>query len=245
MGKRQEPRKPVQVTVRILGTDANGLPFTEKVGALDVSRSGLHVCGLSVPLKLDDTVSVSYQNQKARYRVKWLVSAAHVSGGRARWEAGLQNLAPERSIFDFPLPDPILGNYAGGSFGRPSSGSAYESSGEPAVKSAGERRFAPRLRCVASAELHPDGQAAPIMASIADLSIGGCFVEMPTTLRIGTHLRVILWLDGVKLQADAVVSNTRAGFGMGLHFPDLPPEEQTRLQEYIAKIPRYPFQEPR
>lgn len=225
MGKRREPRKPVQLIVRILGTDASGHPFAEKVDALDVSRYGLHVRGLSVALKLEDTVSVTYKDQKARYRVRWSVPRETPAGGKPHWEAGLESLASERTIFDFPLPIPILDHYAG--------------------PSAGERRAAPRMRCVASAELHPDGLTAPIMVGIADLSLGGCFIDMPMPLHKGTHLKVVLWLNTVKVQTDAVVSNTQPGFGMGLHFTGLLEEEQTKLQEYIAKIPRYPFQQPR
>ncbi len=237
MGKRREPRKPVQVAVRILGMDAAGRPFAEKAETLDVSRCGLHVRGLSVALKLEDTVSVSYKDQKARYRVKWLVQVATLPGTPAHWDTGLENIAPERNIFDFPLPTPILDNYAG----RSSSGLG---GGLPSGLT-GERRTLPRMRCAASAELHPEGQAAPIMAGIADLSLGGCFVDMPMPLRIGTNLKVVLWLDSVKMQASAVVSNTRPGFGMGLHFMRLPAEEQAKLQVYIAKIPRFPFQNPR
>jgi len=233
MGKRREPRKPVQVTVRILGTDAAGRPFAEKVETLDVSRSGLHLRGLSVALKLEDTVSISYKDQKARYHVKWLIPAPTVPGSPARWNAGLENHSPERNIFDFPLPTPILDNYVGRS-----------SSGLPGG-SAGERRTLPRMRCVASAELHPDGTGAPIMAGIADLSLGGCFVDMPMSLPIRTQLKVVIWLDSVKFQASAMVSNTRPGFGMGLHFTGLPQEERTKLEAYLAKIPRYPFQSPR
>ncbi len=253
MGKRREPRKPVQITVRILGTDANGRPFAEKVDGVDVSRSGLHVRGLSVALKLDDTVSVSYKDQKARYRVKWVVPSPLVPGGRPHWEAGLQNPSPERNIFDFPLPDAIFDNYTGRSFGR-SPGALPEAlaetktfgaAGVPAAISTGERRVAPRLRCTASAELHPEGRNVPIMTGIADLSLGGCFVDMPMPLAIGTRLKAVLWLDGVKVQFSAIVSNTRPGFGMGLHFQNLPADEQARLRDYIAKIPRYPFQEPR
>jgi hypothetical protein len=233
MGKRREPRKPVQVTVRILGTDADGRPFAEKVETLDVSRSGVHLCGLSVALKLEDTVSVSYKNQKARYLVKWLVPVPAVPGSPARWNAGLENRAPERDIFDFPLPTPILDNYVGQS-----------SSGMPGG-SAADRRTLPRMRCVASAELHPAGSSAPIMAGIADLSLGGCFVDMPMTLPIGTQLKAVVWLDAVKLQVSAVVSNIRPGFGMGLRFTALPPEENAKLEAYLAKTPRYPFQKPR
>jgi len=54
-----------------------------------------------------------------------------------------------------------------------------------------------------------------------------------------------VWLDAVKLQVSAVVSNVRPGFGMGLRFTTLPPEENAKLEAYLAKIPRYPFQNPR
>ncbi len=212
----------MQLSVRILGTDAQGHPFAEKVDALDASRCGMRVRGFSVALKLEDTVSVSYGDQKARYRVKWVGEAAASAGSPALREAGLENISPERNIFDFSLPMPVLDHYAG--------------------PSGGERRASPRLRCAASAELRPDGLGAPIMVAIADLSIGGCFIEMPMPLRQGTQLKVTLWLNTVKVQTDAVVTNTRPGFGMGLQFAGIAKEEQAKLREYLAKIPRYPFQ---
>jgi hypothetical protein len=166
--------------------------------------------------------------------VKWLIPEATVSGKPARWNAGLENHSPERNIFDFPLPTPILDNYAGRSASTPTGGNAAD------------RRTLPRMRCTASAELHPEEKgAAPMMAGIADLSMGGCFVDMPMPLPIGTRLKVVVWLDAVKLQTSAVVSNTRPGFGIGLQFTGLPPEEKSKLEAYLAKIPRYPFQNPR
>ncbi len=222
MGKRRELRKPVQLVVRILGTDAQGKAFAEKVDATDASRSGLHVRGLSVALKLEDTVSVSYNDQKARYRVKWVVPSEPAAGGRGRWEAGLENFSPERNLFDIPLPTPVFDNYV--------------------APAAGEKRAAPRMRCVASAELHPEGLAAPIMTGIGDLSLGGCFVDMPMPLSKSTRLKFVLWLDGVKVQGDARVTNVRPGFGMGLRFSDLPVEELAKLETFLAKIPRFPSQ---
>ena len=225
MGKRREPRKAVKLVVRVLGTDATGHAFAEKVEALDASRCGLRVQGLSVALKLEDTVSVSYKEQKGRYRVKWVAPRDASAAGRSRWAAGLEALSSDRSIFDFPLPEPILDNYV--------------------ALAASERRIAPRVRCSGSAELHPEGQAAPVMVGVADLSLEGCFVDMPMPLPKGTALAITLWLDGVKVQGGAVVSNIRPGFGMGLHFTTLPPTEKAKLEQYLAKIPRYPFQQPR
>jgi hypothetical protein len=183
-----------------------------------------------VALKLEDIISVTYKDQKARYHVKWVIPAQAVPGKPARWSAGLENHSPERNIFDFPLPTPILDNYAG-----------RAPSGLPGANAA-DRRALPRMRCVASAELHPEGKNAPIMAGIADLSLGGCFVDMPMPLPIGTRLNLVIWLDSVKLQTPAEVSNTRPGFGMGLHFAALPAEEKSKLEAYLARIPRFPFQ---
>ena len=222
MGQRREPRKAIKVAVRILGTDASGRPFAEKIETEDVSRCGLRVRNLSVALKLEDIVSVSHQDKKTRYRVKWQTpTTPPPTVGPAHWDTGLENLAPEKSIFDFALPTPVLDNYAG--------------------PSAAERRAVTRMRCVTSVELHPEGRSAPIMATISDLSVGGCFVDMPMPLHKGTPLKVVLWLDAMKVQSDAVVSNARPGFGMGVKFIALPGEERAKLEGYLAKIPRFPF----
>jgi len=179
----------------------------KKVETLDVSRSGVHLCGLTVALKLEDTVSVSYKDQKARYLVKWLVPVPTVPGSPARWNAGLENRAPERNIFDFPLPTPIFDNYAGQS-----------SSGLPGG-SAAEPTDAPRMRCVASAELHPAGTTAPIMAGIADLSLGGCFVEYAHDASpFGTQLKAVVWLDAVSCKFQQSSATSRPWIRHGIAF---------------------------
>ena len=221
MGKRREPRMPVELVVRILGTDAAGKPFMEKVNALDASRCGLRVRGLAAQLELEGVVSVSYKDQKGRYRVKWTTAIA-TPVGPSHWEVGLEALSSDRSIFDFPLPTPVIDNYAG-----------------PASN---ERRSAERLRCTTSAEIHPVHQATSMRVSVGDISPGGCFIDMPMPLHKGTQLKIALWLGDVKITADAEVTNVRPGFGMGLHFTCIAAEEQAKLNEYLAKIPKFPFQ---
>lgn len=46
MGQRREPRKAVEVSVRIFGTDAGGKIFSQSVTTVDVSRNGLRLCGV-------------------------------------------------------------------------------------------------------------------------------------------------------------------------------------------------------
>ena len=49
MGKRREPRKAIEVQVRIFGTDSDGKIFSENVRTLDVSHSGVLLGGVNPP----------------------------------------------------------------------------------------------------------------------------------------------------------------------------------------------------
>ena len=51
MGKRREPRKPIEVPVRIFGTDSGGKIFSENVTTVDVSHSGAKLGGVRARVK--------------------------------------------------------------------------------------------------------------------------------------------------------------------------------------------------
>jgi len=63
----------------------------------------------------------------------------------------------------------------------------------------------------------------------ADLSLGGCYVEMATTLDIGTKLDVVVWLDHQKLIAQGVVVTRHTQFGNGIQFAGMAPEDACTL----------------
>ena len=68
---------------------------------------------------------------------------------------------------------------------------------------------------------------------------------MPMPLHKGTQLKVALWLEDAKITVEAEVTNVRPGFGMGLHFTGVTAEDRSKLDGYLAKIPKFPFQKPR
>jgi hypothetical protein len=218
MGKRREPRSPQQLTVRILGSDAEGRTFSQNVTTTNVSRMGVRVQGLEQTLKVGDIVGVMYGGKKARFRVQWMGGTESAATG----QAGLESVTPETRIWDIVLPAAIPDNYA------PSG---------PAHGTGPERRTAPRMRCEASVELYPSGQGT-IRARIVDLSQGGCFVEMPIPLPRGTRIKLGLWLGDLKLHADAVVNNSRPGFGIGIQFLDISEEDRQRLKDFLDRQPR-------
>jgi hypothetical protein len=213
MGQRREPRKEIRLPVRIFGTDAQGRTFSENVFTVDVSREGARLSGVQAQIKPGEIIGLTHGKNKGHFTVRWTGQAGQI---------GLANAKPGRWDWDLPLPetgpDP---------FGH--------------QKQGGERRKYPRLRCVASVELQAEGEGAPIRAKAGDLSLGGCFVEMPIPLRAGTKLKVGLWIKDTKLLANAKVVSSRPGFGIGIEFSDMPAEAGARLKDFLQGLTRIPM----
>jgi hypothetical protein len=106
---------------------------------------------------------------------------------------GLLNLSPEKSLWDFPLPPP-----------------GYDAT----VRDERDRRASSRAKCASSVEVYPTGEAAPVGTRTADLSLGGCFLQMPNPLPTGTQIRIALWVKDFKLWANAEVITSTPGFGI-------------------------------
>lgn len=218
MGQRREPRKDLTVPVRIFGTDAAGRPFSENVSTVNVSREGAKLSGLRAKIKSGEIVGLAYGTIKGRFCVKWTGGA----GTPAEGQVGLQNIAPEKPFWDFPLPAPGLDEY-----GRHSKGS--------------ERRKHPRLKCVNSVELYPEGDSSKVWGKASDLSLGGCFVEMPMPLKEGMKLKILLWVRDEKLIVKGRVVSSRPGFGVGIEFSEITPEDTARLRQFLQSITRLPM----
>jgi len=218
MGQRREPRKEVKVPVRIFGTDVNGKTFSENLFTVNLSREGAKLEGVRPQIKVGETIGMAHGQSKSRFCVKWVGEPGTAQEG----QVGLQNLSPEKSIWNFPLPAPGLDEY-----GRHSMGT--------------ERRKYPRLKSVNSIELHPHGDDAPIWGKASDLSLGGCFIEMPIPLKEGTKLKLVLWIKETKLRVTAKVASSRPGFGIGVQFTEISEEEIVRLKDYLKSMTRIPM----
>jgi hypothetical protein len=213
MGKRREPRKELRVPVRIFGTDSSGQIFTEKVFTVNVSQQGVELEGVQAQPKVDEIVGVTYGQTKAHFRVKWVGQRGSAQAGKV----GLLNLSPEKSFWDFPLPPPAF---------------------DTAVRDTKDRRTSPRLKCASSVEVYPTGESAPIRTRTADLSLGGCFLEMPNPLPKGTQIRVALWVKEFKLWANAEVVTSTPGFGIGVKFTEIAEQDRNQLKQFLESMVR-------
>ncbi len=211
MGKRREPRKIMQVPVRIFGTDVDGKIFSEKVTTATVSNHGVRIDGVRARLNVDEIVGLTYGNNKVHFRVKWVGAP----GTSAEGSVGLVNLTPERPMWDFPLPQPVFDNFR--------------------EDSRGDRRTSPRVKCAVSVELKPEGEPT-MWGKASDLSTGGCFVEMPIPLKQGAKFEIILWIADTKLKLAGAVASSAPGYGIGVRFIDLSPNDKELLRSFISTI---------
>jgi len=218
MGRRSQPRKPVEVPVRIFGTDSHGQVFSEKVTTVNVSRNGAELAGVRPALGLDEIVGLTYGTNRVHFRVKWIGESGTPRAGHV----GLLNIAPEKPLWDFELPADAKDDYEAASV---------------------EHRKHLRYRCQNSIEIHtPEG--ASFWGRVADLSLSGCYVEIPIPFELGKLLKIGIWFGQTKAWAEARVAHRTPGVGVGLIFTEISEPDLDLIRRYLETLSpfaRIPF----
>ena len=213
MVSRREPRKDIRVPVRIFGTDVAGKAFSESVFTVNVSRGGAMVIEIKTQLKVGEIIGLSYGKAKSRYQVRWVSPP----GSSNQILAGLESVKADEVVWDFPLPSP--------------------GTDEPTrARAVNERREHPRRRCSLSVELHPASGENRAWGRVSDISLGGCFVEMPSPFKEGTQVRLALWIQERKIWALGKVAASRPGSGIGVQFLEMKDEDRTELQAFVNSL---------
>jgi hypothetical protein len=210
MGRRSDPRKDVQVPVRIFGTDTTGAIFSGKALTVNVSAKGVELSGVYNNLALDEIIGLTYGTNKVHFRVKWIGASGTAKAGHV----GLLNISPEKPLWDFALPLPGLDSYKA---------------------TFSERRKHPRFRCHNPIEIHVQSGAS-FWATVADLSLGGCFVEMPLPLETGTKLKVGIWIEQSKVWAEGEVSHRTAGMGFSVKFNQISEADLDQIRVFLQNL---------
>ena len=210
MGNRVEPRKEVQVPVRIFGTDSDGAVFSQKVSTVNISRTGVEICEVQAKLSVDEIIGLTYAKNRVHFRVKWVGKPGTPKAGHL----GLLNISPEKPLWDFPLPAPSSDNH------------------QPGLV---ERRQHPRFRCQNKVEIHIEGGAS-YWGTVADLSLGGCYVEMPIPLQPGTRLNMAIWIDDSKIAARGQVAHRTPGLGVGIRFLEIPDQDRDHINIFLNRM---------
>jgi PilZ domain len=210
MGRRSQPRMQAEFQVRIFGTDGDGHVFSEKVPTVNISRNGAAVAGVRPELGLDDIVGLTCGNNRVHFRVKWVGEPGTSKAG----SVGVLNIAPEKPMWNSPLPPNSVDDY------------------QPTVV---EGRRNPRYRCQNSVEIHvPEG--ASFWGSVSDLSLGGCYVEIPIPLEMGKKLKVGIWLGQTKAWAVARVTHSIPGLGIGMKFTEITEPNLDQIRRFLETL---------
>jgi hypothetical protein len=210
MGNRRDPRIMAKLQVRIAGMDAHGRALLQIVTTRNISRHGALLEGLQGTLKPGETISITYKNNKARFRVSWVGD----SGTDRAGQIGVQSVDPARCIWDAAtLPSPVADVYAA-----------------PAAK---ERRQHRRVQCRLGAELHIEGAESLARAEVTNISVGGCFVDISTVLTAKSRLKLVVWINDTKLTFKGFVVNQRPGFGISIRFTEMSEDTREQLQRFI------------
>jgi hypothetical protein len=210
MGMRNEPRKDIEIPVRIFGTDKTGAVFSQKALTVNVSRNGVELAGVQSQLAVDEIVGLSYGTNRVHFRVKWIGAPGTPKAGRI----GLLNIAPGKPLWDFPLDG---------------------SCPDPYQPGAVERRKSPRFRCQLSTEIHVENGPS-FWGNLADLSLGGCYVEMPLPLEMHMKLKMALWVGQDRVWAEGEVAHRTPGFGVGVRFTQVADTDTERIRVYLDSL---------
>ena len=213
MGRRREPRKKMQARVRIFGTNSSGQVFSEEAVTVNISQQGVGLSGVRSKLNPGEIIGLSYGKNRVHFRVRWVGEPGTGNAGHV----GLLNISPDKPLWEFQLPSSQPDNYQ--------------------LKVSDQRKYT-RFKCNNSVELHTQ-DGSTFWATISDLSIGGCYVEMAIPLPPGTKLRMGIWIGENKTWADCEVAFSTPGFGTGVTFNRISEEDIERIRQFLGTLPTF------
>ena len=98
-----------------------------------------------------------------------------------------------------------------------------------------ERRTAPRVALVLSAEVVELPRGAKLSARTADISRTGCYVDTLNPLPPGSETRIRITHNQEIFQAVGRVVYLTPGLGMGIVFLTIEPEQLKKLERWLAE----------
>lgn len=90
-----------------------------------------------------------------------------------------------------------------------------------------------RVKITVPAEARHPLENYPRRGQTANVSEGGCYIEMVQTLDPATGVDVVLWLDNIKIEARAEVVSRHSNLGNGIRFVRMQDVDKKRLREFL------------
>jgi hypothetical protein len=100
----------------------------------------------------------------------------------------------------------------------------------------GNRRSSTRYRASGRAQVRELGGKAWRWAMLCDMSLGGCYLEMPAPFPAGETLEINLIVAGIQFQACAEVIACHPNVGIAIYFKPLSPFNQEQLFKIMEQL---------
>ena len=98
-----------------------------------------------------------------------------------------------------------------------------------------ERRRSPRIPFAASAEIIDEAENTRSASQVSDLSLHGCFVQLPNPFPEGTPVTIEIYKDEDFVETPATVAYFMPKRGMGLTFTGMEPQFASIIKKWLAQ----------
>jgi PilZ domain-containing protein len=238
MGNRRQNRIFVSLPVSVSGVDGNGNPFMQTARTIDVSPTGARLDGIGCLSGPGAAVTIKHAGHSARFRIVWV----GLPGSSEDGQFGVKALQREKQLwrvqFGEPRQDPYVNPQKVKMQHEMTEQAAPVGVIKPKERDHKERRGAKRVKCSGTAQVSQAGVAFPIWAKVADLSLGGCYLELVFTIPRGTSVTLRLTVLNQTFAAKGVVVTFHPGVGNGFRFLEIAPDEKEVLCKLMDEITR-------
>ena len=100
----------------------------------------------------------------------------------------------------------------------------------------GKQRSVRRCPFVATAEVTEMCSGTQLSARTSELGLGGCYVDSLNPFPTATVVQLRIHRDQGIFETNAKVVYCDAGFGMGLAFTEMPSDQKSRLEAWLAEL---------
>lgn len=217
----REPRKPINVTVRVVGLDARGQTYSHSVNTVNVSAHGMRIHGAGFLRKTGELVTVVYGANRLKFRVVWIGPP----GTALEDQAALAVSTSSEDISRLGLP---IATEAG----------ATDTGASPSAELGDPfgQRHAPRYACDRGVQVWKQGEIVAMYGKLQNLSTTGTFIESTQPFPVGTAVRLAMSLFGMQVRAQGIVRSSFPSKGMGIQFTSVRPEDITLLNSVLGRL---------
>ncbi len=209
--------------VSLFGTDAAGKPFSDAAHAVSINGSEITIEGAKCALRVNLLVGIGYAGQEGLFRVAWVGDEGSPQHGRV----GLRELQPEKKVLRSMTTTLALDRMAGNT--------TLVLEAERRPQPTPDRRRFSRIHCDGDALFRRDGAETFDSGELKFLSEDGCYIQTPKTAPALSQVLVSVKVEDLELEAIGEVHGLQPGFGMGLNFVVMTPEQRALLQQWVSR----------